>query len=80
MSEVRLNPDFTVDARHQPCPMPILMLKRTLKQISGTGKIILVMSTDANSQKDLIDFCRIHQLKIVKTNLENQDFHYYIEN
>lgn len=80
MSELLLTPHFTVDACNQPCPMPILMLKRTLKQINTSGNIILVKSTDPNSQQDLSDFCRIHQLKIHKTTLENQEFHYYIEN
>lgn len=80
MSDLLLTPDYTVDARKQPCPMPILMLKRTLKQINTSGNIILIQSTDPNSQQDLVDFCRIHQLKIIKTNLENQEFHYYIEN
>ena len=80
MSDLLANPDYAVDARHQPCPMPILMLKRVLKQIKEPNKIILVKSTDPNSQQDLIDFCKIHHLKIHKTNLENQEFHYYIEN
>ena len=80
MSDLVLNPDYVVDARNQPCPMPILMLKRSLKTIKEQKKIILVKSTDPNSQQDLVDFCKIHQLKIIKTNLENQEFHYYIEN
>ena len=80
MSELDLTPDYMVDARNQPCPMPILMLKRTLKTIKAPQHIILVKSTDPNSQQDLVDFCKIHQLKILKTTLENQEFHYYIEN
>ena len=80
MSDNTLHIDYTVDARHQPCPMPILMLKRQLKTVKDTGKIFLVKSTDANSQQDLIHFCDIHGLKIHKTHLENQEFHYYIEN
>lgn len=80
MSDIHVPFDHLVDARNQPCPMPILMLKRSLKTIKDSGQIFLVKSTDPNSQQDLIDFCKIHGLKISKTNLENQEFHYYIEN
>lgn len=80
MTESVLTVDHIVDARHQPCPMPILMLKRSLKKSPEKGHVFLVKSTDANSQQDLVDFCRIHSLKIHKTTLENQEFHYYIGN
>ena len=39
--------DFTVDARKQPCPMPILMLKRLLKTIEKNQ----VNSESLNKQK-----------------------------
>ena len=80
MSDNILAIDYTIDARHQPCPMPILMLKRQLKTVQKPAQIFLVKSTDPNSQQDLIHFCEIHKLKILKTHLENQEFHYYIEN
>lgn len=80
MSDTCLIVDHTVDARNQPCPMPILMLKRQLKKLASNDQLILVKSTDPNSQQDLTDFCRIHHLKIIQTNLENQEFHYYIKN
>lgn len=80
MSDTLFHFDHLVDARNQPCPMPILMLKRSLKTVKNSGQIFLVKSTDPNSQQDLIDFCKIHNLKISHTHLENQEFHYYIEN
>lgn len=80
--------DYTVDARNQPCPMPILMLKRLLKTIdknlssSESGKIkqlILIKATDPSSQQDLAHFCQIQQLKIVQQIIVDDEFHYYIE-
>lgn len=85
---LNLTPDFTVDACNQPCPMPILMLKRLLKTIeknkisTESGKIkqlILMKATDPNSQQDLAHFCQIQQLKIVQQMIVDDEFHYYIE-
>lgn len=85
---LNLTADYMVDARSQPCPMPILMLKRLLKTIeknqisSESGKIkqlILIKATDPNSQQDLAHFCQIQQLKIVQQMIVDDEFHYYIE-
>ena len=73
-----LPPDHIVDARNHPCPMPILMLKRTLKKLDK-GKIVLVKSTDPHSQQDLIHFCQIQGLTLHHTEVQNDEFHYYIE-
>lgn len=70
--------DHIVDARNQPCPMPILMLKRTLKQI-GNGQLILVKSTDPHGQQDLTHFCQIQGLTVHHSETQGDEFHYYIE-
>lgn len=83
-----LTADYTVDARNQPCPMPILMLKRLLKAIeknqldsenSNSKIMILIKATDPNSQQDLAHFCQIQHLKIVQQMIVDDEFHYYIE-
>ena len=84
----QLTADWTIDARNQPCPMPILMLKRLLKTIdknksssenSNSKIMILIKATDPNSQHDLAHFCQIQQLKIVQQKIVDDEFHYYIE-
>ena len=84
----QLTADCTIDARNQPCPMPILMLKRLLKTIdknksssenSNSKIMILIKATDPNSQQDLAHFCQIQQLKIVQQKIVDDEFHYYIE-
>lgn len=71
--------DHIVDARQQPCPMPILMLKRSLKKIPAQ-QIILVKSTDPHSQHDLTHFCQIQGLKILDQMQIDDEFHYFIQN
>ena len=85
---LNLTPDYTVDARNQPCPMPILMLKRLLKTIEknqvnseslNTQKLILIKATDPNSEQDLAHFCQIQQLEIAHQLIIDDEFHYFIE-
>ncbi len=81
-------PDYTIDARNQPCPMPILMLKRLLKSIDkdhsenalmNVKTLILIKATDPISQQDLAYFCQIQQLKIIHQTTLHKEYHYYIE-
>ncbi len=74
-----LEAQHIVDARQQPCPMPILMLKRLLKTIEPK-QVILIKATDPNSQNDLVYFCQVQQLKILHHETVDNEFHYYIEN
>ena len=57
---LNLTPDFTVDARNQPCPMPILMLKRLLKTIEKTQS----SSENSNSKNTLLIFNFLFVLNI----------------
>ncbi|TXJ09609.1 MAG: sulfurtransferase TusA family protein [Acinetobacter sp.] len=73
-----IHPHHIVDARQQPCPMPILMLKRALKSLAK-GQIILVQSTDPHSQQDLTHFCQVQGLTIHHSEVQHDEFYYYIE-
>lgn len=66
-----------VDARHQPCPMPILLLKKWYKQNADQAAVI-VMATDSNSQQDLGHFCRANGWDIAHMVSPPDEFHYLI--
>ncbi len=66
-----------IDAMGQPCPMPLLMLKRALKQ-QAHGTWIL-KSSDPHSQIDVSRYCNLHALKCEVTQISAQEFHYLIE-
>ncbi|WP_051636428.1 sulfurtransferase TusA family protein, partial [Acinetobacter baumannii] len=42
-----------INALGQPCPMPLLMLKRELKKLSGK-QLFLLKSSDPHSEIDVI--------------------------
>lgn len=68
----------TIDAVGKPCPMPLLMLKRTLKSNSITESIIHLISSDQNSEIDIMRYCHLHQLNCILTSRSAKEFHYKI--
>jgi tRNA 2-thiouridine synthesizing protein A len=50
------NYDHQLDTRGLSCPMPILKMKRALKQVD-TGNVIQMFSSDPGSLKDMEAFC-----------------------
>ena len=66
-----------IDAMGQPCPMPLLMLKRALKKTSAGH--FLLKSSDPHSQQDVSRYCQIHQYGCELTQISANEFHYFIE-
>lgn len=65
-----------IDAKGKPCPMPLLMLKKTLKQSDETQ--FLLQSSDPHSLQDVTRYCELNHLKCITKQLSNHEFHYII--
>jgi tRNA 2-thiouridine synthesizing protein A len=61
------NTAMIIDAMGKPCPMPLLMLKRALKNKSD--HLFLLKSSDPHSQQDVMRYCQMHQLKYGMTTI-----------
>ena len=71
------NTATVIDAMGQPCPMPVLMLKRALKsQIHGQW---ILKSSDPHSQTDVQRYCNLHALRYDLVKISEKEFHYHIE-
>lgn len=51
------------DARHLPCPLPLLKTKIALKEVM-TGHALYLLATDKNSQTDLVAYCQKNTLSV----------------
>ncbi|WP_433848089.1 sulfurtransferase TusA family protein [Acinetobacter proteolyticus] len=67
-----------IDTLGQPCPMPLLMLKRALKKADGTQQYLL-KSSDPHSEIDVTRYCQIQQLQCQIQKISDNEFHYLIE-
>ena len=68
---------ISIYAMGKPCPMPLLMLKRAIKNKSE--HLFLLKSSDPHSQQDVVRYCQIHQLKCTMTKITDFEYHYLIE-
>ena len=66
-----------LNAMGQPCPMPLLMLKRSLKQHKDND--ILLKSSDPHSLQDVTRYCQIHSLNCQINQVSAAEFHYLIQ-
>jgi tRNA 2-thiouridine synthesizing protein A len=67
-----------IDALGQPCPMPLLMLKRALKKAPAKQQFLL-KSSDPHSEIDVTRYCQIQQLQCQTQKISENEFHYLIE-
>ena len=77
MSKIEGSPEI-IDALGQPCPMPLLMLKRAIKKSSGS-KQYLLKSSDPHSEIDVTRYCQIQQLQCQTQKISDREFHYLNE-
>ncbi|MBJ8417668.1 sulfurtransferase TusA family protein [Acinetobacter courvalinii] len=73
-----INTPEIIDALGQPCPMPLLMLKRALKK-ADHSKQFLLKSSDPHSEIDVTRYCQIQQLQCQTQKISEHEFHYLIE-
>ncbi len=67
-----------INALGQPCPMPLLMLKRELKKVSGK-QLFLLKSSDPHSEIDVTRYCDLHHFMCQTMQISEREFHYLIE-
>jgi tRNA 2-thiouridine synthesizing protein A len=67
-----------IDARGKPCPMPLLLLKKAMKQ-NGASQQYFLISSDPNSEIDILRYCSINNLSCNFSKISSSEFHYLIE-
>ncbi|MCH7311635.1 sulfurtransferase TusA family protein [Acinetobacter sp. ANC 4805] len=77
MTQIPNSPEI-INALGQPCPMPLLMLKRALKK-AESSKQYLLKSSDPHSEIDVTRYCQIQQLQCQTQKISDNEFHYLIE-
>lgn len=77
MSDSNPVPATEINAIGQPCPMPLLMLKRHLKK--ADHQVLLLKSSDPHSEIDVLRYCELHQLSCQLIRVSEHEFHYLIE-
>ncbi len=69
---------IVIDALGQPCPMPLLMLKRELKK-AAPKRSLLLKSSDPHSEIDILRYCQLNQIPCKFNKISQFEYHYLIE-
>jgi TusA-related sulfurtransferase len=69
--------DQTLDARGLSCPLPLLKAKQALNGLAG-GQILLVLATDAGSQRDFKRFSELAGHELLDSSIQDNEFHYWL--
>jgi tRNA 2-thiouridine synthesizing protein A len=72
-----VQPDITIDAKGQKCPMPVLLTSRGIKKIEP-GQLMLVEATDGGSQSDIPSWAKDTGNELVETSSDGGVFRYLI--
>lgn len=70
--------DQTLDCKGLSCPMPILKLAKTIKQIEK-GNVLELLATDPGSKTDVPAWCEKTGHELIETGEENGVYKYYIK-
>ncbi|WP_237067184.1 sulfurtransferase TusA family protein [Microbulbifer guangxiensis] len=65
--------EITVDARQLPCPQPLLLMRRALRE-QPAGTLVEVLATDPGSWHDFHSFARLSGTRLLRA--EEREDHY----
>ncbi len=69
--------DVLVDARGLACPIPLLKARLEIKRME-TGQVLLVMSTDAGTQRDFRTFAGSSSHEVLQEESGEGEFRFWL--
>ncbi len=76
-SEAAIESALTTDCRGMHCPLPVVMLKRSLSQIK-VGEVLELVATDPATEKDMPPATRSMGAELLKAEKQGNEFRYYV--
>lgn len=75
---VDIAPDVTIDLKGLSCPMPILKIKKQLKDMNS-GQVLLAVGTDTGTRNDIGRTCKKDGHELLGIDEEGGVFKFYIK-
>ncbi|KUJ83400.1 SirA family protein [Microbulbifer flavimaris] len=72
-----LRADVTVDARRLPCPQPLLLMRRALRQ-QAAGTVVEVLATDSGSWRDFHSFAQLSGTQLLRAEQRQDHYCYWL--
>lgn len=70
--------DKILDTSGLLCPEPVMMLHKAVKELSD-GDVIKVIATDPSTTRDIPKFCLFLGYELIKLEVDEKSYFYYIK-
>ncbi|OOF71376.1 sulfurtransferase TusA [Rodentibacter caecimuris] len=67
----------TLDTQGLRCPEPIMLVRKTIRHLEK-GNILLVISDDPATTRDIPSFCQFMEHTLLKSEVTTAPYHYWI--
>lgn len=72
------NVDKILDTQGLRCPEPVMMLRKTIREMSG-GKTLLIIADDPATKRDIPGFCLFMEHELLLSQIETLPYRYLIK-
>lgn len=73
-----MNIDKELDTLGLRCPEPIMMVRKTIRELSA-GQILHVIADDPATVRDIPGFCRHMDHQLVESQIKHKPYQYWIK-
>lgn len=77
MTDLFATPDHTLDALGLRCPEPVMMVRKTVRNMP-VGETLLVIADDPTTTRDILGFCRFMEHELVTSETDALPYRYLL--
>lgn len=77
MTDLFANPDHELDALGLCCPEPVMMVRKTVRNMQP-GETLLVIADDPATVRDIPGFCRFMEHELIAQQVEALPYRYLL--
>ncbi len=77
MTDLFANPDHTLDALGLRCPEPVMMVRKTVRNMLP-GETLLIVADDPATTRDIHGFCRFMEHELIASQTETLPYRYLL--
>ncbi|EFC54813.1 sulfur transfer protein SirA [Enterobacter cancerogenus ATCC 35316] len=77
MTDLFASPDHTLDAQGLRCPEPVMMVRKTVRNMQ-TGETLLIIADDPATTRDIPGFCTFMEHELVAQETQALPYRYLL--
>jgi tRNA 2-thiouridine synthesizing protein A len=77
MTDLFAHPDHTLDASGLRCPEPVMMVRKTVRNMQ-LGETLLIIADDPATTRDIPGFCRFMEHELIASQVESLPYRYLL--